>query len=488
MKKQTGFVFTSESGNKYLQDIKHNMLIYMPMELEACFKTDGNQERISNDEYYKEKYNFLKQALASDYDMADNYSGKLFSSYIKQAFINTTQITFELTDACNLKCKYCAYGDMYSDYDKRENNYLSWPIVKSLLDYLSSYWMSVEFPSVNKTIAIGFYGGEPLLNMPLIKQIISYLENLKLPNIDFHYVMTTNGVLLDCYIDYLVDKEVLVSVSLDGNKENSAYRVTHDGRNMFDKIYSNILYVKNKYPEYFRKNIHFLSVLHNKNSMSDIYHFFKQKLDKTSLVSELSSTGLREDRIELFNKMYQNKLESVNSSKFEDYAQMKDDLFSTSPDVNSAMYYLHSYSGNVFQNYNSLFVDNENRKWLPTGTCSPFSRKIFLTVNGKILPCERIGQNFALGYVRKDKVEIDFEQIAAKYNSYYRKIAKQCSCCYRLKGCLQCLFHIKKLDTYPKCEGFLNMDKFLKYLKSNISVLERDRGLYHQIMEEIVLE
>jgi len=31
---------------------------------------------------------------------------------------NLRQITFEVIDACNLKCKYCGYGEFYNDYDK----------------------------------------------------------------------------------------------------------------------------------------------------------------------------------------------------------------------------------------------------------------------------------------------------------------------------------------------------------------------------------
>jgi molybdenum cofactor biosynthesis enzyme MoaA len=34
---------------------------------------------------------------------------------------NLPQLTFEVTDACNLRCKYCGHGEFYDDYDKREN-------------------------------------------------------------------------------------------------------------------------------------------------------------------------------------------------------------------------------------------------------------------------------------------------------------------------------------------------------------------------------
>ena len=44
-------------------------------------------------------------------------------------------------------------------------------------------------------------------------------------------------------------------------------------------------------------------------------------------------------------------------------------------------------------------------RYIPTGTCRPFERKLFLTVRGKILPCEKIGQEHAIGYLKGWKTE-----------------------------------------------------------------------------------
>jgi uncharacterized protein len=55
---------------------------------------------------------------------------------IEFSLANTPQITFEVTDACNLKCTYCGYGEFYSDYDKREDKMLPVAKVFRLLDLL----------------------------------------------------------------------------------------------------------------------------------------------------------------------------------------------------------------------------------------------------------------------------------------------------------------------------------------------------------------
>lgn len=69
-----------------------------------------------------------------------NNSCKLRRQDIQFQLCNLSQIVFEVTDACNLKCQYCGYGDFYEDYDKRDNQFL--PVEKAvrLLDFLKEFW------------------------------------------------------------------------------------------------------------------------------------------------------------------------------------------------------------------------------------------------------------------------------------------------------------------------------------------------------------
>jgi uncharacterized protein len=47
--------------------------------------------------------------------------------------IHLKQLVFEVTDACNLRWKYCAYSDLYEGYDLRENKYLSFKKAKIII-------------------------------------------------------------------------------------------------------------------------------------------------------------------------------------------------------------------------------------------------------------------------------------------------------------------------------------------------------------------
>ena len=119
------------------------------------------------------------------------------SEDVKRSLSNSPQLTFEITDACNLRCEYCGYGKSYSDYDERKSTRLSPQRAKVLLDYLSSLWGSELNISHNQNVYISFYGGEPLMNVPFIKEIISYVEELDCPSRSFTFDMVINGILLD---------------------------------------------------------------------------------------------------------------------------------------------------------------------------------------------------------------------------------------------------------------------------------------------------
>ena len=78
---------------------------------------------------------------------------------------------------------------------------------------------------------------------------------------------------------------------------------------------------------------------------------------------------------------------------------------------------LKSLSGNSFYNYHSLITTKEVSIF-PTGTCYPFDRKLFITANGDMLPCERINQKFSLGKVTERGVFNSFLHIFIHSNIF----------------------------------------------------------------------
>ena len=183
---------------------------------------------------------------------------------------NLRQLLFEVTDGCNLKCHYCGYGELYNNYDKRTSSKLSFEKVKMTVDYMVELWKSPYNTSYNNVVDISFYGGEPLLNMDLIKKTISYLEENRIEGLDFTYRMTTNAFFLDLYMDFLVEKGFNLLISLDGNEYHDSYRLTKGGKSSFKKVYRNASLLKERYPYFFEEHVEFNAVLHDRNDYEEL--------------------------------------------------------------------------------------------------------------------------------------------------------------------------------------------------------------------------
>lgn len=79
----------------------------------------------------------------------------LTPNHIRHALANLPLLTFEVTDACNLKCKYCGYGEFYNDYDERKDQNLPFEYARQLLDYLADFWNSNRNISSDRNVYRG---------------------------------------------------------------------------------------------------------------------------------------------------------------------------------------------------------------------------------------------------------------------------------------------------------------------------------------------
>lgn len=226
-------------------------------------------------DYYNMKAKYLKKYGLLDSKFKSNRFINVTEELVNDKLLNISQITFEVTDKCNLKCTYCAYGDFYENYEKRKNINIDINAAFNLLNYFEKLWRSGENLSYNKHVDIAFYGGEPLLNINFIRKIVSYVKNMKNINRIFTFSMTTNCILLDKYMDFLVDNNFNILISLDGDYKANEYRVNHNGDSVFNIILENVDRLITKYPNYFYEKVRFNSVLHDKNSLDSIYVFLK---------------------------------------------------------------------------------------------------------------------------------------------------------------------------------------------------------------------
>jgi len=468
------------SGYKYRYSPNLNTFILTSFNCLSDIEQDFGEYSTKKNEFLKEKAFFVQTipSLDVNYDIA----------FIESNLANLRQLLIEVTDDCNLACKYCGYGKLYGNYDERKGEKQNFENVKALIDYLAELWRSHKNLSFDNLVYIGFYGGEPLMNFPLIKQTIEYVESLKISGLVFQYNMTTNAVLLSKYMDYLAEKKFHLLISLDGSKEHNRYRVTKAGKESFDKVFLNALLLKEKYPDYFDTHVEFNAVLHNYNSVANIFQYIKNIFNKSPRIAELNTNGITDNKIDEFYSMFINKTDSLNQS-LNCENLLIDDMINTNPEILQLNSFIEAYSGNTYRTMPDLFFAANNQRDLPTNTCPPFYKKIFLTVQGKILPCEKIGQKFPLGYVKDGYVNVDINYIKDFYAKLYTDIVEQCKKCFLWKNCNNCIYFLPR-DKKGKvtCPYFLGPQKISEYFSKYLSILENKPELYEQIVNEIMLD
>ena len=157
-------------------------------------------------------------------------------------------LTLGVTERCNLNCSYCCYGGKFKEHRSHSNRSMSFEIAQKAIDsYLGNEVIG------DGIYPISFYGGEPLLEFDLVRQIVEYAEvRSKSLGKQIHFSVTTNGTLLrEQIIDYLVEHHFIILVSFDGPKQmHDRYRVFAGGAGSFDTVYGNLKRFVEKYPNY----------------------------------------------------------------------------------------------------------------------------------------------------------------------------------------------------------------------------------------------
>lgn len=465
----------------YFQDLNgelHNFIDEPASVVEINNITYSNPEEIS---YYLRKYLFLKSNnLFSERSFKDLLQSEINEYNVENCLKNLNNIVFEVTDACNLNCKYCGYGEMYYDHDERHNKYISDDTITATIRFLKPY-----ISDTRGLLHIGFYGGEPLLNVKSIKKAIEFI-NRELPNREIRYTMTTNGILLDKYAEFLVENKFKLTISIDGNEINHSYRSFHSGKNSFNVLYKNLKQFKQEYPTYFNDHVNFNTVIHDRNSIEEVHNYLFKEFGKNARFSPLDDAGIRKDKMDEFEKMYNDIIQDL--AKVSDTDKMIADRFIDDPNVFRLAIFLNGRINNTRINrYEDLFSHSETER-VPGGACLPFQKKIFVTVNGKVLPCERINQDYQIGQIDKTEISIELKSIAEMYNHFYRNLKKQCYNCYNAENCSQCFFQIDDFDKHFTCHAFSNSMSLSKALGENISFLEKKPELLNRIIKEVILK
>lgn len=344
-------------------------------------------------------------------------------------------LTLQITQQCNLRCNYCVYSGGYQNR-MHSNRVMSEKVAKKSIDFLAEH--SIDSTKVH----IGFYGGEPLLQFPLIKVCVAYAEQ-RLAGKNISYGLTTNATLLTReMVTFFAKHKVMLNISLDGDKEShdKNRKFANSEKGSFDLVQEKLFMIFHDFPAYYPM-LSFNVVIDPTQPFQNLCDFFRtNELFRNSTIS----AGM-------INEQYAYEKSTMSEAFKEEYGYELFKIF---------LYKLKRLEkedvSNLFEGYLGDIKKWENRSFYPlgetehpSGPCIPGIQRLFVDVNGGFYPCEKVDEESDVMKIGSVDEGFHIEKVMKIWN-IGQLTSDECKDCWALRMCTACAAVADDRDSFSK--------------------------------------
>lgn len=258
---------------------------------------------------YNEIVELYKQGILFSEDDYEKYAKYSVAAPVKAMCLH-------IAHDCNLRCQYCfaSTGDFGEG-----RKLMTFETGKKAIDFM------LENSKDRRNLELDFFGGEPLMNFDVVKQIVLYARSReKEYNKNFRFTITTNGMLLDDKkADFINEQMSNVVLSVDGRKEvNDRMRKRVDGTGCYDKIIPQFksLVAKRGDKDYYVRGTY---TKYNLDFSNDVVHLYEEGFDQVSVEPVIGNAdepyAITEKELPAIFAEYEtlmDKLLEINKDKF----------------------------------------------------------------------------------------------------------------------------------------------------------------------------
>ena len=330
------------------------------------------------------------------------YTEDIYERYIGEFKNRETVVKalcLHIAHDCNLACKYCFAEE--GEYHGRKA-LMSFEVGKKALDFL------VASSGNRVNLEVDFFGGEPLLNWQVVKDLVAYGRSLEEPHHKkFRFTLTTNGVLLNDEILEFANKEMAnIVLSIDGRQKiHDLMRPHRGGQGSYDEVV----------PKYKK-------VAESRKQMNYYVRgtFTRNNLDFAEDVKHLADEGFE-----------QISMEPVVAADTEEYALREEDLpvILSEYDKLALEYIRRKKEGKGF-NFFHFMIDLEGGPCVAKrlSGCGSGTEYLAVTPWGDLYPCHQfVGQEqFLMGNVDTGIVRTDIRDTFKTCNVYAKEKCRDC--------------------------------------------------------------
>lgn len=358
------------------------------------------------DEEMIEKHNITSKALETIKKQLNSLKKIETIESKKNPYQGLYKLVLNISNACNLRCRYCyANGGSYQSGE----SIMSQKVCQDALDIFYERFKNIG--------TIQLFGGEPLMNLPLIKYVCEYI---RLHNKHTQVGIVTNGTLI-CqeFIDLVNKYHIAVTISYDGVPlVNDLMRVTVNGSGTSDQILSNIKWLQKETGQpgtieitYNQKHVD------HQTTIGDVISFMREQvgdvaLHITAAGGEKTCDFVLEDR--------------------EAFIQSIDDIFDNPNQIS-----LYNYA------IASRMINNIYKKERSEYLCSAGLSTLSVSVDGDVYPCFMFtdDKSLCMGNIYDENLfeQHQFTEIRKRLIDFKKENIPECKDCYMQKSCFGCL-------------------------------------------------
>ena len=298
-------------------------------------------------------------------------------------------------------------------------------------------------------LSLGFYGGEPLLRFPLIKDCIDYAQKI-MSNKKITYSMTTNATLVtDEIATYLAElDDCSIMVSLDGPMDiHNKFRIKTDGTGSFEATISGLKKLMVAFGDRAEQCISINSVVcppYNMEKMDRMKNFFdslewfpKKTVRRISYVSPDSLDDKDLGDYKKIKEMTSAEFFCQSNEAIDPIGEWCFEQIRHTELTKEKSETLGDFIQNEYLRIQKRWLTKEPLDFMPMhGCCMPGMRRLYCTVDGNFKICERIGNSPYIGNVNDGISKHDMYEKYIK--EYGEKVAPLCAKCWAKNICSLC--------------------------------------------------
>lgn len=415
----------------YVYDTYSNQILATPQAVWEAFdraviesNEGSSQDRSTETSALDEARNQLLKAQETGFlRRCDITSMQFYSSpemLVDRMSRRMPQLTLELSERCNFRCRYCCYT--YDDERLSSRANMSWETATKAIDIFRTHSTDAD------ERCISFWGGEPLIRFRFLKRLVEYAKATGVTE-PLRFQFTTNASLITADIAaFLKEHDVGLLVSLDGPQNvHDQQRVGADGRGTFDQVLRGLRHLRDAGSDYYSRRIRFNCVIARTTPLDTLKEFFEQQellRGHAVTFSPASADGIPQ--------------QSAFGGLSAEQCTFIDREFLATEAVNQGRTACSRLTIKALQRIALRPRCASTGCVAPNGCCVPLLKKMHVRVSGDVYLCEQFPHANCVGNVNDG---LDLEKAAKLARDYAEHSLPQCKQCWAVRLCGSCYQH-----------------------------------------------